>query len=844
MDQERARKRVRFDFIPSGPERTCSIERTAPEFKWEHDFLTDEATFLALCSDLWDPLNIVCYGMIENIPVSPTPTATIIEQTSLVDVYLNEDRTIQRRLDGATVGSLEETTTSCICKLAREENIEIQLMLKTTLQRSGQRRGNRVIALVSANIYGPENLADDVGDFLDECNFYLQDPVACNRNVPYKNPHCLSTLFEAPSMTFDLPAHINDGDPEFSVDKSLQIIGTTESLSFFLNRESNRPLQHIWFGSTDANGSSLYTNGITYARQYVSPPLWSGGILADEMGLGKTLQMLSLIAYDKEIRQQSNIRYEEALNEPGIINGRVSTLIIVPLALMGVWEYQLKHHLRPNFLTWKKHYGGSRLKRNELYDIVITTYATVLSEYNHHRMDKSVLFGCHWRRIILDEAHTIRNWRTVISNAVSSLNASSRWAVSGTPIQNGLEDLVGLLKFLRFQPYDDPSTFDKDIVSYFREGNIDEGTRRLKALCDPIMIRRPKTVISLPPRQDLLKTVDFSPEEISEYFKIEGRLGTVCEEEEATNATAGHAWMTTIQLISKLRIFCNLGLSTKPATLAADNSQMTVTTERRDSIEAIVASEVALGGVKCAECQNAINIPDTLVSVKVSSYAYYSNCRRVYCKFCAELKSYQITTGCGCAGSPSPCLLGALSPALVQEAQYGQQCDFNAVGPISSKVKVLVQEVLCSLPEKNVVLSFWTASLNMVQQALEAAGVRCTRIDGSLSQPERERRLRLFKTDQDIQAILLTISCGGVGLDLTAASRVHLLEPQWNPAVEDQALARVHRMGQQRPVVTIRYVMKHSIEQSIATVKDKKQMLAELLPRTACHTNMNGSPDS
>ena len=114
---------------------------------------------------------------------------------------------------------------------------------------------------------------------------------------------------------------------------------------------------------------------------------------------------------------------------------------------------------------------------------------------------------------------------------------------------------------------------------------------------------------------------------------------------------------------------------------------------------------------------------------------------------------------------------------------------------------------------RSVVLSFWTTTLNMVQYALDQAQIRYVRIDGTVTPAKREAAMQDLRDIDAVRVLLITVSCGGVGLDLTAASRVHLLEPQWNPAIEDQALARVHRMGQQRPVVAIRYMMKDSIEE-------------------------------
>ncbi|KAI1522278.1 HepA Superfamily II DNA RNA helicase SNF2 family [Pyrenophora tritici-repentis] len=75
----------------------------------------------------------------------------------------------------------------------------------------------------------------------------------------------------------------------------------------------------------------------------------------------------------------------------------------------------------------------------------------------------------------------------------------------------------------------------------------------------------------------------------------------------------------------------------------------------------------------------------------------------------------------------------------------------------------------------------------------------------------------------------MTISCSAVGLDITAASRAYILEPQWNPTVEEQALARVHRMGQTKPVTTIRFVMENTFEERVVETQERKRRLAELL---------------
>ncbi len=124
--------------------------------------------------------------------------------------------------------------------------------------------------------------------------------------------------------------------------------------------------------------------------------------------------------------------------------------------------------------------------------------------------------------------------------------------------------------------------------------------------------------------------------------------------------------------------------------------------------------------------------------------------------------------------------------------------------------------------------SSWTKTFDIIQPQLWANSIRCVRLDGSLSASGRASVLRVFRTNPGIKVLLATISCGGVGLDLTAASRAYIMEPQWNPMSESQALDRIYRLGQQNEVKTIRYIMKGSWEEQVVKLQRRKQELADL----------------
>ena len=109
-----------------------------------------------------------------------------------------------------------------------------------------------------------------------------------------------------------------------------------------------------------------------------------------------------------------------------------------------------------------------------------------------------------------------------------------------------------------------------------------------------------------------------------------------------------------------------------------------------------------------------------------------------------------------------------------------------------------------------------------------AKSIRCVRLDGTLSASSRASVIRVFRTNPGITVLLATITCGGVGLDLTAASRAYIMEPQWNPMSESQALDRIHRLGQENEVRTIRYIMRGSWEEQVLKLQKRKQELADL----------------
>ncbi|KAF5541969.1 helicase-like transcription factor [Fusarium mexicanum] len=103
--------------------------------------------------------------------------------------------------------------------------------------------------------------------------------------------------------------------------------------------------------------------------------------------------------------------------------------------------------------------------------------------------------------------------------------------------------------------------------------------------------------------------------------------------------------------------------------------------------------------------------------------------------------------------------------------------------------------------------------LDLVQKPLLQAGFQCVRIDGQYSIKQREKALSIFANDTCCTIMLASLGSGGEGIDLISANHVHLLEPHWNPMAEEQAIARVYRLGQQRQVTATKYITPDSIEE-------------------------------
>lgn len=191
-----------------------------------------------------------------------------------------------------------------------------------------------------------------------------------------------------------------------------------------------------------------------------------------------------------------------------------------PASLVFQWEKEVQTRLKRNALSVNVHHGPNRevkAKRLARFDLVLTTYAIVQRE-----LPSKALFGVKWNRVILDEAHMIRNYKSLQAEASAKLKGNRRWALTGTPIQNKESDLYAILKFLRCTPFDDIAVYKKFI------GNASTGAQeRLNNVLQPLILRRTKLQLQengalggMPSKDVSIVPVTLQTEEMNVYQRI------------------------------------------------------------------------------------------------------------------------------------------------------------------------------------------------------------------------------------------------------------------------------------------------------------------------------------
>ena len=418
--------------------------------------------------------------------------------------------------------------------------------------------------------------------------------------------------------------------------------------------------------------------------------LGMGACLADDMGLGKTVQALAVLL-------------NHAPKGP--------CLVVAPTSVCHNWHEEIAK-FAPTLNSYAMEIDNRAELINNLkpMDILICSYTLLQQE-------AELLKAKKFEIIVLDEAQAIKNATTKRFQAAIQLNGNFKLALSGTPIENGLDELWSLFRFIAPGLLGSKESFQKKFMTPLDKEKDQARRQALKNLIKAFILRRTKANVlqELPPKTEQTIHIDMEPEEKAFYEAV-----------------------------------------------------------RQTAIDNITNNDQKSG-------QRKIHI-----------LAEITRLRRACCH-----------------------------PKLV---------DDNIDIP-SSKLKVfleLVDELLLN-NHKALIFSQYVSYLDLVRVELDKKGIEYQYLDGSTAAAERQKRVNAFQEGKS-SLFLLSLKAGGAGLNLTAADYVIHMDPWWNPAVEDQASDRAHRMGQQRPVTIYRLVMKGSIEERILALhKDKRDLADDLL---------------
>jgi SWI/SNF-related matrix-associated actin-dependent regulator of chromatin subfamily A3 len=246
-------------------------------------------------------------------------------------------------------------------------------------------------------------------------------------------------------------------------------------------------------------------------------------------------------------------------------------------------------------------------------------------------------------------AHVIRNRSTAIAQACFALQASRRWAMTGTPIQNKPADLGSLLEFMHLQPFADPKIFDAIVVKPWLK-SCDRDTAPLKKLIKYISLCRTKAIIDLPPRQDLIHYIDLSPEEQDLYEAAKNRTVQRLDEALSYNPIASGMYLNALEWLNELRLICNHGLMhAKKETQQSTSKGPSSGPWNKSIAKKAFATLVDGGSAICKLCQANLAAGTGEADGFDHSKPSLSKCLTVICGSCIQNRlDGEKVPGCGC----------------------------------------------------------------------------------------------------------------------------------------------------------------------------------------------------
>ncbi|KAI4374105.1 hypothetical protein MLD38_012140 [Melastoma candidum] len=403
-----------------------------------------------------------------------------------------------------------------------------------------------------------------------------------------------------------------------------------------------------------------------------------------------------------------------------------------------------------------------------------------------------------------DEAQSMKNHRTQVARACWGLRAKHRWCLSGTPIQNAIDDLYSSFRFLRYDPYAAYKTFCASIKGPIQRSPT-KGYKKLQAILKTIMLRKTKgtlldgePIITLPLKSVELKKMarKLPREEQMHLLKcLEASLAIcgICSDppEEAVVSVCGH-------------VFCNQCVSEH---LNGDNGHCVTANCKAKLTVASVFSRASLSSALSGHCE-LDNSNEHLGAT------YSGNSPPGSSKIKAAMEVLQTLSNKAKYIDD----IGVSITTSVNVVDDGlNDGNFRATESSSDTKK--------PTGEKSIVFSQWTGMFDLLEACLKDSSIQYRRLDGTMSVLARDKAVKDFNTVPEVTVMIISLKAASLGLNMLSACHVLLLDLWWNPTTEDQAIDRAHHIGQTRPVTVWRLTMKDTVEDCILALQQKKRVM-------------------